>query len=127
MRHARSVSLRGVFTGCLGVACLTFQTGCTRNYYYGSPGSGVYNPCAPGSTVVVPGAVQTGSMCDVPASSAVTAADSPDIVTRAKPPKVVVSAPTGSSTSGFPWRAADPDSSQITTKVEGGADSPVTR
>jgi hypothetical protein len=98
--------------------------GCTHNYYYG------YNPCTPGSAVVVPGTVQSGPVCEVPAGSTIVAGATPDtplVVSKAKPPKVVVSEPDSNSGSRF-WKPADPEGSRVTTKVEGGVDAPtVTR
>jgi hypothetical protein len=123
MRHARSVSPRGVLTVCLGMACLLLSSGCTHNYYYG------YSPCNPGSTLVVPGSVQTGSVCDVPSGSTVVAGNAttsaPVVGSAVRPPRVVLSEPGVSSggASRFSWRAADPDGSQVTTKVEGAVDS----
>ena len=120
MCHARSVSPRGALLTCLGLACLLCGTACTHNhYYYG------YNPCAPGSTVVTPGTVQGGTVCDVPAGSSAVAGATPDtplIVSKAKPPKVVVSEPGNSSSSRF-WKPADTEGSQASTKVEGAIDS----
>src|SRR4051795_10718178 len=56
----RALIVRGT-VGSLLVGMLG-STGCTHNYYYGT----VPTACAPGTTTVIPGAVQYGSVCDLP-------------------------------------------------------------
>jgi hypothetical protein len=122
MRHARFVSPRGVLLACLGLACLVLSVGCTHNHYYG------YNPCSPGSTMVVPGSVQSGAVCEVPGSPTIVAgggsSDAPVGGGSARPPRVVVSEPGRNPGSRFSWRASDPEGGMVTTKVEGAIDSP---
>lgn len=121
MRHARSVGWRGAISAGLGLACLLLQSGCTRNYYYG------YDPCSPTGTVVMPGSVRAGSICEVPSGSTVvaggTSAGSESlVVNRSKPPQVVVSEPARGSRN-YSWRVADPDGGAVTTRVEGAVES----
>jgi hypothetical protein len=122
MQHARMVLRCGGF-GVAMAAVLLGEAGCTHNHYYS------YDPCAPGAPVaVVPGVVQNGTVCDVPTQvvggSAASVASSPSAVStpmaaRARPPRVVVSEPNGSSR--LSWRRSDPESGLATTRVEGGS------
>jgi hypothetical protein len=117
MRRARFVR------GTLGVLVAGWvgSAGCTHNYYYG----GVPTACAPGTTTVVPGTVQYGSVCDLPSrlfGGGTVVAASPgvrsSVVTSAPPgSRVVVSEP--ANRSGLTWRRADPESGLATTRVEG--------
>ena len=61
MRSARK--LRRIGGPALLLVSLTPTLGCTHNHYYGTAA----NPCAPAGTTIVPGTVQYGSVCDVPA------------------------------------------------------------
>ena len=115
MRHARNLrTLGGLAVLCAG---LPIAGGCTHNDSYGA------NPCAPTSTAVGPGAVQYGSVCDVPAeSNSVVNAVTKPLLGANRPPRVVVSEPDGGRPR-YTWRAADPDG-MITTRVEGNVDDP---
>jgi hypothetical protein len=123
MRQARFVR------GTLGVLLAGWvgSAGCTHNYYYGS----VPTACAPGTTIV-PGTVQYGSVCEVPArvvGGGSIVASSPGVrssVVTAAPPgsRVVVSEPTNRS--GLTWRRSDPESSLATTRVEGALEDDTT-
>ena len=109
-------------------------TGCTRNYYYGGlPG------CGP--TQVIPGAaqygsaVQYGNICELPTQVvggaggivAQSSEISSQLLSRGKPPRVVISEPLGSGTrSRYTWRVTDPESSLATTKVEGAVSDSTT-
>lgn len=122
--------------GVVGAILTTLfaSPGCTHNYYYTGA-----NPCAPGTTAVLPGAVQYGSMCEVPSKveGGVAVVDpnaGSSIVTTpllggARPPRVVVSEPGAGPRLSSNWRRSDPDSSSLmSTRVEGGtSDSRVTR
>ena len=117
------------------ISGLLTSTGCTRNYYYsGLPG------CGP--TQVIPGAtqygqaVQYGNVCEVPTQVvggtggliAQSTEISAPIISRGKPPRVVISEPLGSGLRARSnWRVSDPDTNLATTKVEGGVDDTTTR
>src|SRR5262249_60651073 len=79
MSHARSLRTLG---GLLAVALAS--SGCTHNHYY------TYDPCAPAATRVVPGALQYGSVCDVPTAvaggSAVASGASTPVIGGGRPP-----------------------------------------
>ena len=124
---------RGI-AGLIVISGLLPSTGCTRNYYYGGlPG------CGP--TQVIPGATQYGStiqygnICEVPTQvvggSGGIIAQSSEISTpllsRGKPPRVVISEPLGSgSRPRYSWRATDPENGLATTKVEGAVEDSTT-
>jgi hypothetical protein len=124
MRRAR-------FTrGTLGVLLAGWvgSAGCTHNYYYGS----VPVACAPGTSTLLPGTVQYGSVCEVPAQivgGGTVVASSPGIrssVVGTAPPssRVVVSEPLDRPR--LSWRRSDPESNQMTTRVEGALDDDTT-
>ena len=113
MRQARFMHgcLLCILTASLAAA------GCTHNYYYGA-----VPQCAPG----LPGTVQYGSVCDVPAASGGTAVAKegtrPSVVGSA--PRVVVSEPSGPRLS---WRRSDPDAGVPTTRVSGAMEDDSTK
>ena len=126
MRRARFMraTLGVVLAGWVGSA------GCTHNYYYGNPPVA----CAPGTTTVVPGTVQYGSICDLPSrlfGGGTIVASSPGIRSSAtstappsssEPSHVVVSEPANRPRLS-PWRRSDPESSVAITHVEGALNS----
>jgi hypothetical protein len=120
MRRARFV--RGTF-GVL-LAGWVGSAGCTHNYYYGNTPTA----CAPGTTLV-PGTIQYGSVCEVPAKvvgGGSVVASSPgvrsSVVTPAPPgSRVVVSEPMNRS--GLTWRRSDPEA---ITRVEGAIEDETT-
>ena len=123
MRRARFI--RTTRNALLAVWAGVGLAGCTHNYYYGA----VPVACAPGTSTVVPGAVQYGSVCDVPArviGGGTIVASSPGIrssVTTTAPPsssQVVVSEP--ANRPHLSWRRSDPESGMATTRVEGALD-----
>ena len=110
----------------LAITCLGGGVGCTHNYYY------AYDPCgpAPATTAVIPGAVSYGNVCEVPSRvvsppavvSTPRVVPNTPILSRVRPPRVVVSEPNGSSRN-YAWRRADPDG-MLSTRVEGALDDP---
>lgn len=125
MRRARFVSRT---VGALLVGWVVGSAGCTHNYYYGA----LPTACAPGTTTLVPGTVQTGSICDLPSQlfgGGTFVASSPGIrssVTTTAPPsssssEVVVSEPI--SRPRLSWRRPDPESNIASTHVEGALNS----
>ncbi|MFO0907219.1 MAG: hypothetical protein U0794_02450 [Isosphaeraceae bacterium] len=124
MRHVSRLQARRILAACVGLVASCALTGCTHNHYYS------YNPCAPGTTTVIPSGVAAGPVCEVPSAGGSTVvggrpSSDPVIVGSGRPPKYVVSQPGKGSLS---WRSADPDGSMMTTKVDGAVDSPsVTR
>lgn len=123
MRRARFMR------GTLGVLLAGWvgSAGCTHNYYYG----GVPVACAPGTSTLLPGTVQYGSVCEVPAQvvgGGTVVASSPGIrssvVGTAPPSRVVVSEPLDRPR--LSWRRSDPESNQVTTRVEGALDDDTT-
>lgn len=120
-QHGRAGRARGVAGVLLGAALWSGQSGCTHNYYYGTP------VCGP--TAVAPSTVEYGAMCDVPTQvvgGGTVVAGKPlqtsPVLGGARPPRVVVSEPRGSRLGG--WRSADPDGGLATTRVEGALDDP---
>jgi hypothetical protein len=103
------------------------SAGCTHNYYYGMPPTA----CAPGTTTIVPGAVQYPSLCDLPGTlfrgnTVVAASPGPKVTSTAPPAtdstEVVVSEPANRQRPS--WRRPDPESSSVaTTRVEGAINS----
>jgi hypothetical protein len=104
--------------------------GCHQHhyYYYGNSPAG----CPPGT--VMPSAVSTGPVCEVPSDvggSGTTITSSANsarstIIDDGRKSRVVVSEPSSGSRSRFYWRPSDPDGSPAMTQVEGGLDdSPV--
>jgi hypothetical protein len=128
-QHERSATMQSLRAArlALGAALLFGAPGCAQYYYYPYPGGA----CAP--TMVVPGAVQNGQVCDVPSTvnggTVVSGRGltSTPILGGARPPSVVLSQPrTGGSLLG--WRPADSEGSPAITRVEGALDDPtVTR
>lgn len=118
--HEHTTIARRVAGVLLGAAFVSALQGCTHNYYYGA------GACAP--TGVAP-TVEYGSVCDVPTQ---VIGGGPVIVgpplrtgpllSGARPPRVVVSQPRGSSRLG--WRIADPDGGLATTRIDGAVDDP---
>jgi hypothetical protein len=116
MKQARIVrgGLGFVLAGSMASA------GCTHNYYYGA-----LPACAPAT--VAGGTVQYGQVCEVPTqvigggSVVAQGVPSRSTIFGPRPPRVVVSEPTGG---GRLWRRSDPDSSQAITRVEGATDDP---
>lgn len=126
MRRARYMR------GTLGVLLAGWvgSAGCTHNHYYGS---GIPVACAPGTTsALVPGSVQYGSMCEVPARSVAggTVVSSPgvksSVVAVVPPPstRVVVSEPLNRP--HLLWRRSDPESNLATTRSSGALDDDTT-
>ena len=119
-QHGHWGIVRGVAGVLLGTTLLAASNGCTHNYYYGAP--------ACGPTVTAPSAVEYGAVCEVPGSvvnggTVITSRplNSTPTLGGARPPRVVVSQPNGSSRLG--WHAADPDNG-LATRVEGALDDP---
>jgi hypothetical protein len=125
MRRAHYVrgALGVILTGLVG------STGCTHNYYYG----GVPTACAPGTTTIVPGSIQYGSVCEVPSrlfGGGTVVASSPGVRssvvgTAPSGSRVVVSEPANGS--GPSWRRSDPESNLAArTRVEGALEDDTT-
>jgi hypothetical protein len=101
------------------------SAGCTHNYYYGN----AVPVCGP---TTVPSTVANGAVCEVPtqvdggslvaqgAGRSTIVAGAP-IYAGARPPRVVVSSPSGGSGIGR-WQRANNDSSLARTRVEGALD-----
>jgi hypothetical protein len=115
-------------------------SGCTHNYYYGTPVPG----CPPAGQAVT---TQVGSVCDVPSGQVVvTGPSSPKTISSdvaaqpqgkgtsilSNPSRVVISEPAfgppsiGQSNSRFKWKKPDPESLPI-MKAEGALDDSTTR
>jgi hypothetical protein len=93
--------------------------GCHQHYYYyGTPAGGVQG-CPPGTTIM-PSAVTTGPVCDVPANGATTSdASRSTMISDGRRSRVVVSTPSNGQSSRFGWRPTDPESTPAITSVEG--------
>lgn len=94
--------------------------GCHQHYYYYGTPAGAAQGCPPGTTIL-PSAVTTGPVCEVPADGTVVSANSSrsTTVNNGRRSRVVVSTPSRSSSSRFGWRASDPDAAPTITQVEG--------
>ncbi|WP_422926444.1 hypothetical protein [Singulisphaera sp. PoT] len=127
MRHPRILrgSLKSIAAGWV-----LASVGCTHNHYYGN----AVPVCGP--TAVVPGAVSSSAVCDLPSTvtggtvisqngTRGTYVSSAPMPSGSRPPSVVVSEsrskPFGS------WRRSDPDAGLAQTRVEGALDEITTR
>jgi len=118
MRRAHYVrgALGVILTGLVG------STGCTHNYYYG----GVPTACAPGTTTIVPGSIQYGSVCrsyrrgSSAAGPSWRRARSPILGRRHRPVGSRVVVQRAGQWVRPSWRRSDPESNLAArTRVEG--------
>lgn len=116
MRNTRWICLLGPRARRLILAGgLSFCSwGCHQHYYYYGTPAGTAQGCPPGTTVM-PSAVGTGPVCEVPAEGSTRST----IVSDGKKSRVVVSSPSNGQSSRFGWRASDTETPPAITSVEG--------
>lgn len=130
MRNARSPfsPTRRIWIAAMAAALCVCGMGCHQHhYYYGAPGALAVQGYP--SSVIAPGAIVEGPICEVPSAvdgGTVVSSRSTTIDGGRKQSRVVISEPAGrSSSSRIGWRSYNPEDVPAITRVEGALDSSV--
>ena len=126
MRNTRWIRLLGPQArGLILAGGLSFCSwGCHQHYYYYGMPQGTMQGCPPGTTVL-PSAVATGPVCEVPADGSSSSRST--MISDGRKSRVVVSTPANGLSSRLGWRPSDSESPPAITSVEGTYQDSVTK